>query len=1330
MHVRYLILSTVLLWLWSLDLSAQRLIYVSVEGSNANEGSIIFPYRDLQYAIDRAQNGDTIFVAPGLYRENLLWDSKDIFISSYFHFLNTWDWVEQTILDGGEEGSVIRLFQASGGLQGFTLRHGRSSEGSAIHSILSRDLRIAHCLVTDNRSEMDSPNFCIYLEDESSTLEHCRIRDNQGEGSLVEIAGATTLSHCTLVHNQSLDQSAMVHIRHRGSALKSSIIADNLGTAIQVGTQAFACDLSHLTLFNNSGPALKVFGVGTGGNTEVVLVNSLLWGNAQPSLLLVQPPSVFSTDLYLDHSIVEGGLASVQGNDFTRVITRGNVYDTDPALDPLDYSLSSLSPALGKAVRTFVWEEKVVAMDSSDLQGLARPYPRGSFPDLGALESPLSAASTLCVDAYFNRPFLHLFYAFCGQATDDSGNENHPLINTATLAKDRYGRQDQAYFFSSSILAVGIEQDWMDREFTVSGWVRAEESGTLLNSINLSLLLRPGCGGWCLEVDLNSNFEPGLVADFPLNSWTQVALVKRARELILYLNGQRVAEIQKESDFVLDIEEALLFGGSFRGLWDDIGIWKQAFSDQDVEYLYYSQTVKDCPLSLELNAAVDYRVVEDGEGNLYPTLLLGNQTWMASNLRAERFGNGELLPFSYASQADLSLECARGNLYGWADIQDSRNICPQGWRVPDQEDWTALRDYLRFNGFAFDEQPLSQAIAQSLSSGLGWIGMGLEGTPSWNGGLENNGSGFGALPLGYFDAVQESEVLVGETALFWSRGESPQAFFLGDAQTVDILDMDFSVNDRMPVRCIKGKQPPVCQPPWTASPCTSGIEHKVVVESDPLFEIEGYALEQGDWIGAFYQRPGGTWVPSDFAKMRPGLLTELTLCGQSSQTSKEGFATGESLLFKVWSCAMDSSFAVSFTSFLPENAVAPLLPNARRVFQPGATSWVYRFRGGLDCQEILLQQGVNFISSYIEPLNANLEVLFAERPEVEWLQTEDFEIYLQQDFFEQVWNSGKGYYLGSRGEGFWEICGSYVDSTRIFSLKRDRWNYISFPKKLPQRASSIFRGLSGDIVSVLTLDPITLQEREYFPLLNTRDFVVQPGMGLGIRSATEVDFQFTQGPFASLNKRVGDRAQAGTLTNGARRFPLELRTEKVQRLVVFPPASLLQDWEEGDEMAALDAGGEVMGSVVLKEDRPVGMVVLGEGMELWRGFDHRRKAEYILNVEGVQEDRRPFEQYIFFVEQVFKVERICDEEKERESFEWKLYPNPTKDQVRIDFSGRLTSEFVLEVRNALGVLQERTTLKNTEGPFLFSMDRYPEGLYFIRLEADRQVGYHTVLKKN
>ena len=108
------------------------------------------------------------------------------------------------------------------------------------------------------------------------------------------------------------------------------------------------------------------------------------------------------------------------------------------------------------------------------------------------------------------------------------------------------------------------------------------------------------------------------------------------------------------------------------------------------------------------NPDLTYGSVTDQDGNIYATIVIGSQEWMAENLRTTTYANGDLIPnvtdntqwFSLNSGAwahydnDSQYEYPYGKFYNGYAVADSRNICPTGWHVPTDAEWTLLTDYL------------------------------------------------------------------------------------------------------------------------------------------------------------------------------------------------------------------------------------------------------------------------------------------------------------------------------------------------------------------------------------------------------------------------------------------------------------------------------------------------------------------------------------------------------------------------------------------------------------------------------------------------------------
>lgn len=102
-------------------------------------------------------------------------------------------------------------------------------------------------------------------------------------------------------------------------------------------------------------------------------------------------------------------------------------------------------------------------------------------------------------------------------------------------------------------------------------------------------------------------------------------------------------------------------------------------------------------------------IVTDIDGNIYHTVKIGDQVWMAENLKTTKYRNGDPIPNVTDNEAwgDLNsgAYCCYNNdsstykgiygaLYNWFAVTDIRNIVPKGRHVPTDQEWGILIDFL------------------------------------------------------------------------------------------------------------------------------------------------------------------------------------------------------------------------------------------------------------------------------------------------------------------------------------------------------------------------------------------------------------------------------------------------------------------------------------------------------------------------------------------------------------------------------------------------------------------------------------------------------------
>jgi uncharacterized protein (TIGR02145 family) len=176
------------------------------------------------------------------------------------------------------------------------------------------------------------------------------------------------------------------------------------------------------------------------------------------------------------------------------------------------------------------------------------------------------------------------------------------------------------------------------------------------------------------------------------------------------------------------------------------------------------------PREIIFNQAITYGSLTDQDGNTYRSVDIGEQTWMAENLRAVHYRDGSEIPkvtdlytwtdlttggFCYYDNDSLN-KYIYGALYNWYVIEDERKICPEGWHVPSDEEWTELENYM----------------GGSLYAGMKLKEIGQSHWASPNVGATNE-SGFTGLPGGArYWSFQHDFWSLEYFGIWWSSTES------------------------------------------------------------------------------------------------------------------------------------------------------------------------------------------------------------------------------------------------------------------------------------------------------------------------------------------------------------------------------------------------------------------------------------------------------------------------------------------------------------------------------------------------------------------------------
>ncbi len=195
--------------------------------------------------------------------------------------------------------------------------------------------------------------------------------------------------------------------------------------------------------------------------------------------------------------------------------------------------------------------------------------------------------------------------------------------------------------------------------------------------------------------------------------------------------------------------------------------------------------------------------VTDTDGNVYGTVTIGTQVWMAENLKTTQYNDGLGIPLVTDNGAWKSINTPAycwydnnktnykdtyGALYNWYAVETDK-LCPEGWHVPSNDEWETLMDYLGGSGVAGGK--LKEAGFEH------WDAPNTDAT---------NESAFTALPGG---ARQYSEGIfmeMGLTGAWWSASEvSEEIALLRAIEYDDGYTMEAAVDKRTgaSVRCLK-----------------------------------------------------------------------------------------------------------------------------------------------------------------------------------------------------------------------------------------------------------------------------------------------------------------------------------------------------------------------------------------------------------------------------------------------------------------------------------------------------------------------------------------------
>ncbi len=168
---------------------------------------------------------------------------------------------------------------------------------------------------------------------------------------------------------------------------------------------------------------------------------------------------------------------------------------------------------------------------------------------------------------------------------------------------------------------------------------------------------------------------------------------------------------------------------------------------------------------------------DDRDGETYKYVQIGNQYWLSENLRFKP-DSGKYWAYNN-NEADV---ITYGYLYGW---ETANNVCPDGWHLPSDAEWTELQDFLG---------------GEQVAGGK----MKVAGTTYWNTSNKDatNSSRFSALPCGVYDGYDVFDGR-GNVTYFWSSEPRLNIWWLAGYNSFLHHSWIEMPHESASVRCVK-----------------------------------------------------------------------------------------------------------------------------------------------------------------------------------------------------------------------------------------------------------------------------------------------------------------------------------------------------------------------------------------------------------------------------------------------------------------------------------------------------------------------------------------------
>ncbi|MCF8366020.1 MAG: carboxypeptidase regulatory-like domain-containing protein [Bacteroidales bacterium] len=502
-----------------------------------------------------------------------------------------------------------------------------------------------------------------------------------------------------------------------------------------------------------------------------------------------------------------------------------------------------------------------------------------------------------------------------------------------------------------------------------------------------------------------------------------------------------------------------------------------------------------------------------------------------------------------------------------------------------------------------------------------------------------------------------------------------------------------------------------CESPWSVQ--ATGLVHNISIPATADVNIFGESLENGDWIGVFYLDENGEEVCGGAGQWGGPFGTGgavVNAYGNDPTTpEKDGFAAGETFRWRMHTCATWTEYPAGATY----NTTKPNQGQFADFGLSALTSLQVMY-----CQYYSLSMGWNSISSYIVPMDADVETMFAPMVNELTILRNLSQVYWPGENVNTMgdWNSTSGYVMKVTEDMPFEICGADFASGELV-LENAGWYYLPVPSECDVDAMALFTDVMDDIVIVQDL----IGTQVFWPAQGVYTLeTLTPGKAYKMKIANPITLNF---PMCDGKEASSAFSQINSIETPWG----QINMSPASQLVSFPAEALVSS-NKGDMIGAFDQNNALCGYLVIDGSAKSQVMILfgddattiekdgfteGENISfrmMTNGEEISLDVEWDYNLENASGN--------FYSESLSAVKSITLGTTGIGNItanEVEVYPNPASDVVVINIKDEQFNTAEVTIIDTKGNVVLETLVQDSETTL--NISNLESGIYFVKINA-------------